>query len=395
MIRTAVVIAPGRGTYNKAELGYLSRHHPAFSPLAEFDAYRLERGQPPITELDQAARFSGATHTRGDNASALIYASGLADFAAIDRNRFRIIGVTGNSMGWYTALASAGALDPMAGFRVANTMGTLMHDHMIGGQVIYPFVDDDWRERPGLRDSLLAQVATIDAGAGHTLALSIDLGGMLVLAGNEAGLSAFEQSVPPVQGRFPMRLRNHAAFHTHLQMPVSDLGFRHLPQRLFHQPELPLIDGRGGLWYPRASDLEALYHYTLGHQVTETFDFTAALRTAARELMPDVFIILGPGTTLGGATAQALVRTGWRGWTSKSDVQAAADDDEPRLLSMGMETQRGLCVSRPDLRPDIPKAAAPLRSNHAKPDPAKGANQRQQSDRHATGRCEGLSENTT
>ena len=343
MKQTAVVIAPGRGTYNKAELGYLSRHHPGFDMLKNFDAYRKDEGQTPISTLDQAARFSGTTHTRGDNASPLIFACGLADFGVIDRDRFDIIGVTGNSMGWYTALACAAALDPMAGFRLANSMGTLMQKHMIGGQLIYPFVDEDWRAIPGQRDSLLAKTDAINARADHQLKLSIDLGGMLVLAGNEAGLAAFERDVPELQKRFPMRLQNHAGFHTSLQAPVSQRAFRALPESLFQQPKLPLIDGRGGIWYPKAADLADLHDYTLGHQVTQTYDFTAALRTAARELMPDVFIILGPGTTLGSATAQALIRCGWRGLDSKSAFQSV-NADHPSLLSMGMDDQRKACI---------------------------------------------------
>ena len=48
----------------------------------------------------------------------MIYACAYADFLAIDRDRFDILGVTGNSMGWYIALACAGALDVMNGFEV-------------------------------------------------------------------------------------------------------------------------------------------------------------------------------------------------------------------------------------------------------------------------------------
>jgi [acyl-carrier-protein] S-malonyltransferase len=165
---------------------------------------------------------------------------------------------------------------------------------------------------------------------------------MLLLAGNETGLAAFETSVPHLQGRYPMRLPNHAGFHTHLQQPVSILGFDALPRQLFSQPTTTLIDGRGAIWHPKASDLSALHKYTLGHQVIEPYDVTAAIRTAARELMPDVFIILGPGTTLGGATAQSLIRCGWRDWASKTQFQAAAVDQQ-RLLSMGMSDQRALC----------------------------------------------------
>jgi [acyl-carrier-protein] S-malonyltransferase len=128
-----------------------------------------------------------------------------------------------------------------------------------------------------------------------------------------------------------MRLQNHAGFHTHLQRPISKLGFDALSEQLFVQPTIPLIDGRGAIWYPNSTDISALYNYTLGHQVVEPYDFTAAIRTAAREFMPDVFIVLGPGTTLGGATAQALIRANWRGWRSKLDFQQESQT-QPRLL---------------------------------------------------------------
>src|SRR5690606_474295 len=123
--------------------------------------------------------------------------------------------------GWYSALACAGALSPENGFRVSNTMGTLMQQALIGGQLIYPFVGDNWRHQPERRAELLQLVEDIAAREGHELYRSIELGGMLVLAGNEAGLSAFEQAVEPVQQRFPMRLGNHAAFHTPLMEPVA------------------------------------------------------------------------------------------------------------------------------------------------------------------------------
>ncbi|WP_116085250.1 ACP S-malonyltransferase [Tropicimonas sp. IMCC34011] len=338
-MKTAVVICPGRGTYNKAELGYLAKHFPDSTLLADFDAQRSAKGQPTLGELDGASRFSLSTHTRGDNASALIYAATLGDFLSIDREQVEIVAVTGNSMGWYSALACGGALSPQNGFRVANTMGVLMQDALIGGQLIYPFVCEDWRPNPENRAKLLALVDDIAGRADHALALSIDLGGMLVLAGNEAGLAAFETAVEPVQERFPMRLGNHAAFHTALQAPVAAEGREQLPPALFGQPDLPLIDGRGAIWWPKASDTQALRDYTLGAQVTETYDFTKAMAIAAREFAPDLFIITGPGTTLGGAVAQSLILAGWHGMSSKDDFKAR-QNKTPLLVAMGMQEQR-------------------------------------------------------
>jgi len=338
-MKTAVIICPGRGTYGKAELGTLSRHFKNPSLLARLDARRAELGQETLTALDSAATYSTAKHTRGDNASALIYAATTADFAALQN--IEILAVTGNSMGWYSALACAGALTAENGFEVVNTMGTLMQDHLIGGQLIHPFMDEAWHNNPTQKAALLTLTDDINSRPGHSLALSINLGGMLVLAGNEAGLAAFEATVPPAQSRFPMRLANHAALHTSLQAPVAAIGRVKLPAFLFAQPNYPLIDGRGAIWWPHATDTKALCDYTLGHQVTEPYDFTHAITIAAREFAPDLFIITGPGTTLGGATAQALIIAGWQGMASKSDFQSA-QQEAPSLISMGMEDQRRL-----------------------------------------------------
>ncbi|MFV0513271.1 MAG: ACP S-malonyltransferase [Jhaorihella sp.] len=338
--RRALVIAPGRGTYNKEELGYLARHHGARGDmLARFDALRRQAGQAGVSELDGAARFTVSRYSRGDNASALIHACAVADFDAIDRDAYDIVAVTGNSMGWYVALACGGALDEAGGFTLTNTMGTLMQQALIGGQMIYPFVDADWREIPGRRDEILTLIERTEG-----LYLSIMLGGMLVLAGNEAALDHAERQLPRVQERFPMRLANHAAFHTPLQGPVSDRGKAALPLAMFRAPELALIDGRGQIWWRHATDPEALRDYTLGHQVVAPYDFTGAVRTGLREFAPDVVIVLGPGRTLGGAVVQSLIGCGWQGLEGKADFQAR-NRDRPMILSMGVDEQREQVVA--------------------------------------------------
>ena len=342
-MKTAVLICPGRGTYTKTELGSLAKF-PAPALLARFDAERTRLGQETLSALDGAPSYSVSRHSRGDNASALIYACTLGD--ALSLGGVEVVAVTGNSMGWYSALACAGAVAPMDGFTVVNTMGTLMQEALIGGQLVYPFMSEDWADAPARREELLTLVDQIGDRPGHDLALSIDLGGMLVIAGNEAGLKAFEAAVPPVQGRFPLRLGNHAAFHTALQAPVAAKGRAALPESLFTQPAKPLIDGRGQIWWPGAATTGALRDYTLGHQVVEPYDFTAAIRTAAREFAPDYFIVPGPGTTLGGAVAQSLIRANWRGMASKADFQRLQAED-PFLISMALPDQRPLVTGDP------------------------------------------------
>jgi len=339
---TAVLICPGRGTYNKAELGTLARHHAGHPLIAQWDALRAGAGQPALSALDGAQRFTAAQHSTGDNASALIYACSYLDAQqAFDSHD--ILAVTGNSLGWYIALAAGGGTGPLDGLRIVNTMGTLMHTSAPGGQILYPFVDANWQAIEGEEARLTDLIAQIGSRRDHQLALSIHLGGMLVVAGNDAGLKAFEQAVQGDSARTALRLPHHAAFHTPMMADVAAQGQAALPQPLFQSPQTALIDGRGAVWHPRACDPGALRAYTLGHQITQPYDFTAAIRTAARSFAPERFIVTGPGTTLGSAVAQALIAINWQGLDSKHAFQARQRSD-PVVISMGRTDQRALAL---------------------------------------------------
>lgn len=335
MKKSALVICPGRGTYNKDELGYLRRLHPDRKDfIAAVDVYRREHAQTTVTDLDNREKYSLAEHTRGDNASPLIYACAYADFMAIDRDKFDIVAVTGNSMGWYIALACGGAATDMNALHIINTMGTLMHENLTGGQTIYSLVDENWRSIPGRREYLMNLIETIPG-----LHVSIELGGMLVFGGAKEALDKLEKELDPEQGKFPMRLANHAAFHTPLLKPISDHARTTLHDDLFRQPSSPLIDGRGHVWTPHATDTHEMWDYTFGHQVYAYYDFTRAVQVGVKEFAPDAVIILGPGGTIGGAVAQSLIGINWQGMASKEDFIARQKSD-PYILSMGMEEQR-------------------------------------------------------
>jgi malonyl CoA-acyl carrier protein transacylase len=338
----ALVIAPGRGTYGKAELGYLKKLHGDKAGLmATVDRIRSDHGEPTVSELDGAERYSPGTHTRGDIASPLIFTASYADYLAIDRSRFDIAAVTGNSMGWYTTLACAGAVDLEHGFSIIDAMGRNSQAGEPGGQVLLSLVDESWREVAGLRDTLLTLVRAIDGRRGADLYVSIELGGMMVFAGNDAGLEALLAEAPPMPGREPLKLVNHGPFHSPLMQGSSRQATEQLPAAWFGTPHVPMVDGRGHIWRPFASGAEALWHYTFVTQILEPYDFTRGVQVAVMEYAPDRIILLGPGDTLGGAIAQALIAIEWRGMKSKQDfqeIQASA----PILLSMGREDQRAL-----------------------------------------------------
>lgn len=336
-----LVICPGRGTYNAAELGYLKSHHAAQAEMiAKVDAIRREAGQIPVSELDGAEKYSPALHMPGDNASLLIYACALADFAAIDRDRYEIVAVTGNSMGWYLALACAGVLDFDAGARLVNNMGGLMHENGQGGQIVWSMADADWRVDAG---KAIMVEGILAAAEGRKVHVSIRLGAMIVFAADEAGMKWLMEQLPK-DDRFPMRLNYHAAFHSPLLDHISDMARAANFLGDFGGGAIPAIDGTGHIWSPNAFDPAAIYEYTLGAQINRTYDFTRAVQVAAREFCPDHIAILGPGTTLGAPVAQALIACGWRGLSGKADFQARQAEN-PLLISMGMDEQRAYAVA--------------------------------------------------
>ena len=333
---SVLVVCPGRGTYNAPELGYLARHHAGHADVVRFDAIRAGAGKDTLTALDGMARFSPSLHTRGDVAAPLIHTAAWLDFNAIDRERFEVVAVTGNSMGWYTALACAGALSPEAAFRVVDAMGVNSQRHAPGGQMVLVLAGEDWR----VDRALTAQVerAVAESGA-HP---SIRLGGMLVVAGETQALAALERALPPLP-RPPLHLAGNGPFHTALMGPSAEAARAGLPEAWFGNPQVPLMDGRGAIVRPFASDPRALWDYTFGAQILETYDFTTALTVAIREFAPDRIVLLGPGETLGGAIGQVLVALGWQGIDSKAVFQARQASD-PILLAMGRADQRALSV---------------------------------------------------
>jgi malonyl CoA-acyl carrier protein transacylase len=342
--KRVVVICPGRGTYNKEELGYLQRLHPDKLDIVKtIDAYRSKKKQVSIYDLDTAEQYNMREHTAGENASALIYACAISDFKSINKDEYDVVAVTGNSMGWYIALAAAGALKANAAIDLINTMGSMMTDGLIGGQMIYPITDDNWVLAQQVND--MTEQALLDTNniEGCDVYISIKLGGYVVFGGNKKGLIELEKALPKVQDRYPMKLFNHAAFHTPLLNEISLKAKSILPTSLFNVPNVPLVDGLGQIWQPYSCNVQELYNYTLGKQVVDTYDFTKAIEVAIKEFAPDKLIILGPGSTLGGAVAQSLIKQKWLGMENK-EAFISRQKTDPFILAMGLTEQRKLVI---------------------------------------------------
>ena len=334
----ALLVCPGRGSYTARTLGHLARYGAVCPELLEAaDRLRLDRGEEAVSVLDSAATFDEALMMQGSNAAALTFLSSVVDLHRLDRSRVAIEAVIGNSMGWYTSLYAAGALSFEQSLELALTMGGLQHQGS-GSQVLYPLVDGDWRLDAG-------RVATVEQAVARSGARwSIRLGGFAVLAGTDQQIAELmgPDGLPEVDGvgtSFPLHLHHHAAYHTPLMARVSELGSSSLADLSWSAPSAALVDGRGMVWRPRFADPRALRDYTLGHQVTQLYDFTSSLRVALKTYAPDRLILLGPGQSLGSPVAQVLIAEGWQGIRTRKDFKQRQNSDEPLVIALDRPEQ--------------------------------------------------------
>lgn len=336
-----LVVFPGRGSYGPAELGSL-RRLAGSSPeaaravdevAAAMDAPRREKGRPSILDLDAAPAFDPEIHLAGENASALIVACGLADFLLLSRAGATIVGVTGNSLGFYTALGASGVLSLEDVGTLVEEMASLQTGRGQGGQVIVPVSDENWRPDP-------ARVRAVDdAIASGAAWLSVDLGSFRVLGARDAEVLAASLPKARLGGReYPMVLAKHKAFHTPLVADVAE-SVTASWKLDWRAPSCHLLLGNGAIVTPWSADPQALAAYTLREQVVTPFRLATALRAGLRELAPDALVLTGPGESIGGSLGAAILQEGWRGLRQR-DAFRRRQTDDPVLLSLARPDQR-------------------------------------------------------
>ena len=124
---------------------------------------------------------------------------------------------------------------------------------------------------------------------------------------------------------------------------IPSLAHSLVDDKIFNNPNIPVVDGRGYIWSPWSSDEKELYDYTLNHQITSTYDFSRSVSVAIKEFCPDNIVLLGPGNSLGGPVAQVLIDHRWNELKTKTDF-LNSQVNNPYLISMGIEEQRRLVL---------------------------------------------------
>ncbi|UCF68585.1 MAG: ACP S-malonyltransferase [Acidobacteriota bacterium] len=328
MIRAALLF-PGRGSYTESSLGSLPADHPW---VLRAEQLRAEFGLGSLLELDGATKLRASVHLQPANVSPLIYLVSMLD-GELARTRDQIVCIGGNSLGWYTALAASGALTFDDGLRLVQQMSLLQQQHPIGGQLIYPIVDEKWRAAPQLARAV---EKLLEASEGQLLA-SIELGGYRVLAGSDQALRRALAELPPLERgsvSYPLKLVRHGAYHTPLAAPVAARAAELLAELSFRKPRVTLVDGRGVRFTPWSTHPAELRDYTLRTQVVTPYDVTQSVRVMLREYAPERIVLPGPGNTLGGVVGQIIVAEGFRSVKTRAAFDRTQRSECPLLDSM-------------------------------------------------------------
>ena len=334
--KRVIVVCPGRGSYTRETSNYLSGLKPDISShIISFDKKRESENLTKISELDKNT-FRSKTHMTGENASPLIYACSVKDFMLIDKTKYDIVAICGNSMGWYIALALGGAITFDKGYDLIQTMGTLTQNHGSGGQIIYPIINDEWQIDIEKKELVLKEIENSNSF------ISIYLGGYIVIGGDQNSLDRLLKKLPR-NDKYPFQIPFHSAFHTSLLSGVVSIVQSSFNHNMFNRPSIPLVDGLGNIWSPWSTNKSELYNYTLDHQIIKPYNFSSSIEVALKEFCPDNIILLGPGNTLGGPVAQVLIDYNWNDLKTKSEF-LQNQEENPFVLSMGIDEQRSMVI---------------------------------------------------
>ena len=95
-----VVVCPGRGSYSRETFNYLKDIDPSLvSMIEDQDQMRESKKLKGILELDRSS-FRSKVHMTGENASPVIYSCSLKDYNTINKDKYDIVAICGNSLGW-------------------------------------------------------------------------------------------------------------------------------------------------------------------------------------------------------------------------------------------------------------------------------------------------------
>jgi [acyl-carrier-protein] S-malonyltransferase len=135
--------------------------------------------------------------------------------------------VAGHSLGEYSALVAAGAIEFSDALRLVRRRGELMEQHGLGGMIAVLGLDEE-------------AVSVIATETGSEVA-NFNAPGQITLSGSEDALAVAEIAAKARGARRVVRLAVNGAFHSSLMAPVAEALASDIDRTPITKPRVPLV----------------------------------------------------------------------------------------------------------------------------------------------------------
>jgi len=198
-------------------------------------------------------------------------------------------GAIGLSLGEYSALAAAGALDFEAAVTLVHERGKAMdaaYPADAGAVVVVLGLD---------RETVISICASVSSEDACVQASNFNAPDQVVIAGDKAAVERACAALTSAGAKRLLPLPVSAPFHTRLLRPAAEMFAPHLQAATWRTPQISVISNVDATAYQSAEDIRQL----LCRQVCEPIEFAAGI-SRLLALGFTHFLEVGPGSTVGG-----------------------------------------------------------------------------------------------
>ena len=294
---------PGQGSQTPG-MGAEWADHPSWELVEEAS----DAANRDVAALLLDTEADELTMTR--NAQLATFVTSMVVLDAVNRVGAEAVAHAGHSLGEYSALTAAGALDFADAVTLVNERGDAMQaaaDEQDGTMAALLGLDDD-------KADIACQRAV-----GDVWLANFNAPGQVVIAGAPADVDKACEIAKELGAKRAMRLPVGGAFHTPLMAPARDRLRKAIDKIEFRPPENPVYANVDATAHRDASDWPDL----LGAQLCSPVRWRQTLRTLEDDGFT-TFVELGPGTVLTGLVKRT-VKSGNR-------INVATPDDLDGLL---------------------------------------------------------------
>jgi len=276
---------PGQGSQSPG-MGAAWADHPSWELVDEAS----EAANRDVAELLLDTDADELTMTR--NAQLATFVTSMVVLDAVSRLGAEAVAHAGHSLGEYSALTAAGALDFSDAVRLVNERGDAMQaaaDEQDGTMAALLGLDDDQADIACQRT------------AGDVWIANYNAPGQVVIAGAPPDVDRACEIAKELGAKRAMRLPVGGAFHTPLMAPARDRLRKAIDQVEFRAPEQPVYANVDGSAHNEPADWPDL----LGAQLCSPVRWRQTLRTLEADGFTR-FVELGPGTVLTGLVKRTV-----------------------------------------------------------------------------------------